>query len=72
MFPGVSCCQHHTCLLCLLPVDHNTPPKQFCGLGDALCSDDDAISAGGRNLWSGSSGSEEEFLLSRPIDKVDW
>ena len=41
-------------------------------IGDALCSDDDAVSAGGKGLWSGSGGTEDGFLLSRPVEKVDW
>jgi len=38
-------------------------------VGHALCSDD---GSDGSKLWMSSSSSEQDFLLSCPVSKVDW
>lgn len=40
--------------------------------GHPLCSDDGSMNTGGNGLWTGSSSNEQDFLLSRPVTKVDW
>ncbi|CAM9802911.1 unnamed protein product, partial [Ectocarpus fasciculatus] len=37
-----------------------------------LCSDDDSTNTGGNGLWTDSSCNEQDFLLSHPVNRIDW